>query len=391
MTKAEFRKYLVLYHGLNGFKYHGTEGILSYIDQVGSIQFDPLDQVGNNPHLVLQGRVKHYKPKWLNQLLYEDRVLMDGWDKCLSIYKTEDWQRFKRYHEGTRRHDRFFGESHAKANELTQQVMEEVKQHGPVCSLDLAIEGQMDWYWAPTSVGRAALEYLYYSGDLIIHHKQGTRKYYDLMARYFDTAFIDGSDCFKTEQDFYTWLLLRRIQAVGGLWNKASDAFLGMRGFKAKHRNAGFKALLESGDIVQIDVAGEAIFVPTSSDDLMCQLETTKIKPWVHFFAPLDNMLWDRKLIDWLFDFDYKWEVYTPMNQRKYGYYVLPILYRDKLIGRFEPSFDKKDHRLTIKNWWWEADFKPNQAFEKALQQGLKRFCQYLGAHHMEDLTGYIS
>ena len=95
------------------------------------------------------------------------------------------------------------------------------------------------------------------------------------------------------------------------------------------------------------------------------------------FLAPLDNLLWDRKLIAALFDFDYTWEVYVPKDKRKYGYYVLPLLYGERLVGRIEPVFDKKARQLTVKNIWYEADFVPDTAFKKALDERLFRFSSF--------------
>ena len=91
--------------------------------------------------------------------------------------------------------------------------------------------------------------------------------------------------------------------------------------------------------------------------------------PAAAFIGPLDNLIWDRDLIRWLFDFDYTWEVYKPAAQRKYGHYVLPVLYGDRFIARVEPIFDRKARVLTIVNWWWEAGVTPDDALVAALAE----------------------
>ena len=95
--------------------------------------------------------------------------------------------------------------------------------------------------------------------------------------------------------------------------------------------------------------------------------------------APLDNLLWDRNMLRELFDFEYRWEVYKPVAERKYGYYVLPVLYGDKFIARFEPGKDRANKALMIKNWWWEPGIKPSAAMRHALQLCFQRFRNYLG------------
>jgi hypothetical protein len=100
--------------------------------------------------------------------------------------------------------------------------------------------------------------------------------------------------------------------------------------------------------------------------------------------APLDNLLWDRRMLKELFDFDYRWEVYVPADKRRYGYYVLPVLYGDRFIARFEPGNDTKRSLLTIKNWWWESGTNPSDVMKADLVGCFRRFLEYLGAHRLQ-------
>jgi len=81
-----------------------------------------------------------------------------------------------------------------------------------------------------------------------------------------------------------------------------------------------------------------------------------------------------------LFDFSYMWEVYKPVKQREYGYYVLPVLYGDRFVGRLDPAFDKKTGTLTINNWWWEEGIEFTQSLTEALENCLRDFLTYLNA-----------
>ena len=85
-----------------------------------------------------------------------------------------------------------------------------------------------------------------------------------------------------------------------------------------------------------------------------------------------------------LFNFEYLWEVYKPVPERRYGYYVLPVLYGDRFIARFEPGQDKKNRIVTIKNWWWEADVTPSKDMKSKLGRCFNRFLDYLGADNLK-------
>ena len=108
------------------------------------------------------------------------------------------------------------------------------------------------------------------------------------------------------------------------------------------------------------------------------------------FLAPLDNALWDRDMVSQLFDFVYSWEVYVPAVKRKYGYYVLPVLYGDKLIARFEPELSKKNKPFEIKNWWWEPGTIITTELMEAINIAIDDFCQYLEVEAGKDYSNVI-
>ena len=101
------------------------------------------------------------------------------------------------------------------------------------------------------------------------------------------------------------------------------------------------------------------------------------------FLAPLDNLIWDRRLVEILFGFVYRWEVYKPKEEREYGYYVLPVIYGDRFVARFEPGRDKQSGDIIVKNWWWEPGIKVSSRMRSAIKTCFRRFSQYLGADHI--------
>ena len=116
---------------------------------------------------------------------------------------------------------------------------------------------------------------------------------------------------------------------------------------------------------------------------LLDQVTKMKDDRGAALIAPLDNLLWDRKTIGRIFDFNYTWEVYKPKAKRDYGYYVLPILFGDRFVGRLDPGYDKKARVLTINNWLWEKNVKPDQELADALKTCLTDFINYLGAEEL--------
>lgn len=374
LTKKQARQFLLLKHGLMGdYKFAGKEGILSFVRQAGCVQFDPVDVCGRNADLVLQSRVKGYQKAMLYELLYVDRKLVDYFDKNLAILPIENWKYFgceRKIHEEWER-------SHAEILEVQERVRGEIAQRGPLCSADLDIAEKVSWYWSDTRLARAALEHMYFVGELGIHHKSGTLKYYDLIENCIPAELLSQPEPHPSDFDYRKWLVLERIGSVGLLWNRASDAWLGIRGLKAAGRNAIFEALLKEEKIIEVEVEaiGEPLYCRREDAGLAAfVLENASVKKRCEFIAPLDNLLWDRKLIEAVFDFSYKWEIYTPKEQRKYGYYVLPVLYGDRFVGRIEMAYDKKLKKLDLRNIWYEQDVRLTKALQRDVEGRIRRF-----------------
>ncbi len=104
------------------------------------------------------------------------------------------------------------------------------------------------------------------------------------------------------------------------------------------------------------------------------------------FIAPLDPVMWDRRLLRQLWSFDYVWEVYVPEQKRRWGYYVLPILFGERFVGRFEPRVDRASKTLRILGIWWEEGFSPRTAdgFVPSMRDALRAYMQFVGAIRVE-------
>lgn len=373
-TKRQACRFLLLKQGLLGdYRFEGKQGIMEFIRQAGCIQFDPVDVCGKNAELVLQSRIKRFSKEMLSELLYQDRVLVDYFDKNLSIIPVSDWPYFERFREQHRQWER----SHEAVRGARGQVRKHIADHGPVCSGDLDMPDKVDWYWSHTKLSRAVLEHMYFTGELAVHHKAGSIKYYDLIENCIPRIILSDPEPFPDEHEHQTWRVLRRIGSVGLLWNRASDAWLNIGGLKSAERSAAFTRLLKEGKIETVHVEGikEELYMRVEDIPLARQcVDQNSWKKRCEFIAPLDNLLWDRKLIQALFGFDYKWEIYTPADKRRFGHYVLPVIYGDRFIGRIEASADTKKQTLLVKNIWFEPDVKRTKRLDEAIDAAIRRF-----------------
>ena len=386
ITKQQAKQFILSKQGLIGqYRFIGKDGAYAYVRQAGCIQFDPVDVCGKNAELTLQSRVKNFKKTMLYDLLYEDRKLVDYADKELSIWPSEDWPYFSSYRERSRK----LGRSFKGLQKLEKQAIEYIESNGPVSSDSLPIEGEIYWHssmhWSgnwhkKSQAARSVLEQLYTDGVLIIHHKKGSRKYYDLAGKYLPGSILDAGNPCKNEEEFTAWRVLRRIGAVGLLWDKNSTAFLGID-INAEKRKKILESLTAQGKICPVAVQGikQTFYYLSGDDPLMGSIVdgSADLKPRMSFIAPLDPLMWDKSLILALWDYQYSWEIYTPADKRKYGYYTLPILSGDRFVGRIEAVPDHKEKVLMVKGLWWEPGIRQTKKLNIELEKTLIRFAGF--------------
>ena len=386
MTREQARRFILSKQGLLGqYRFAGKEGAYRYIRRAGCIQYDPVDVCGKNAELTLQSRVHGFTKKILADLLYKDRLLVDYTDKELSVWPSEDWPYFSAYRDRSRTH----GAGFPGIPELEKQAVAFIRENGPVSSDTLPIRGKVFWHssmhwsgnWHGTSpAARSVLEQLYTDGVLLIHHKSGSRKYYDLADKYFSRDLLEADNPCPDEMSFIQWRIRRRIGAVGLLWNRRSDAFLGIE-MTADQRDEAFEKL-EADDVIR-KTAVEGIRFPLYflTEDLPLAeavlADAVDRKPRLEFLAPLDPMLWDRKLIEAVWDYRYSWEIYTPAPKRKFGYYVLPMVYGEKMAGRIEAAADRKAETLVIKNIWYEPGIRQTKKLNAAVDAAIRRLAKF--------------
>jgi len=377
----------------------GTDAVLEVFRRLGSIQFDPLSVAGRNHDLVLHARVRDYDPTWTETLLYDRRALYETYNKGLSLVPTSELPWFRvtwDLHEVELRAGAF-----ARYAETVEQVLERIRAEGPQATLDFERKAPIDWYWGPTGEVRAVLEALAQAGVLGLARRDGNRRYYDLVERLFPAELLSHRVGLR-EQRLHK--LLSRYRG-GGLLGKSGQAELWLGTGKGRRvatdapdvdvREELRAELVASGDLVEVEVEGVRGTRYVIADELPIldaaeRTMTLPGTPSASFLAPLDPLVWDRDLLRQLFGFDYVWEVYVTEAKRRWGYYVLPLLYADRFVGRIEPRIDRASGTVRILGAWWEQGFDPRTAdgFVDAMRVALAAYLLFTGASRIEWMPG---
>lgn len=371
LTRADARRLLVRYH-------FQPAPLATVIRRLGTIQFDPLAPVGTNPDLVLQARVPGYRRgDWL-QAAYGRRLLVDGWDKQASLIQPGEWWAQAPFHRWFARRWRQRGVD-VDAPEA-RALVEQVARHGPATSLELgdqradpALRGS--WYGPKRS--RHLLKALWDAGHLMTHHRVGGRHAYDLPERVLPQG-ASGADA--TPDDALQRLVVRRVQAAG-LLRPTADAAVWLLPCPRAERDRIAARALARGELIDLDVEGTRYWTTPAALAGLDEAPDPAGAGGMRFLAPLDPLIWDRGGVARLFGFDYVWEVYKPQAQRRWGYYVLPVLWGERFVARFDARCQQGT--LSLLAWYWEADIHPARLPEglaEALQRAAREFLDYLGA-----------
>lgn len=342
----------------------GIKGAEECLRELRCIQLDPLDRIGSNAELVVASRVAGLKRREVYELLGSRAFEQFAKERCIlpaasfSAYRaraieTPWWrlsERLKRL-----------------PTELIDSVYREVRDRGPLALKDLEDRGSveaLDWSgWKGT--GRAATmaaEVLWTRCQIVVVGRSGRGKVFDLPERVFAGEFLS-----RAVEDPWVYLLKERAEACGLLSLKAGPWWSTLDPLR---KSSDLESRAQQAQLQSIEIKGlrgrflaPADFCERAAERIAREALDDRLR----ILAPLDPLIWDRKLVAQLFGFEYLWEVYKPAAERRWGYYVCPLLYRGRFVGRVEARFDGQ--RLVVEKLWKEARPFPAAAWRAALER----------------------
>ena len=363
--------------------------MLDVFDRWGSIQFDPLAVAGRSHDLVLHARVADYDPAWCD-LLYERREIFEAFNKGLSLVRASEFPWFR----GTlsRSAPRLLAEN----ADVARHVLERIRAGGPLSSLDFESErgATTDWFGAPTNTIRAVLEAYTVTGVLGLARRDGNRRYYDVVERLLPADLL-AREIPVAEQMRHKLLSRYRAHGLLGVGG-GGDIFGGIGPAKPDPLLPGYpgrtalrEELVATGQLVSVeveDVRGKRFVVKEDVELLESPPEPQRS---VAFLSPFDPLVWDRSLLGSLFEFEYVWELFHPPAKRRWGWYVLPLLFGDRLVGRIEPRIDRVGGQVQVLGLWWEDGFAPgrSEGFVDAMRDALRAYLRFARATRLEWAT----
>ena len=358
--------------------------VLKVIERLGLLQFDPIDVPGARSHdIVLHSRIKGYRRGWLEQYLYGgDRQLIELYNKSLNILPISELPCYRVSWDVYAPRSAAFLKEQEK---LATAILARIEQEGPLSTSAFDdLKDVIDWWWAPTRTARAVMEALFVTGRLGIARRDGNRRYYDLIERLVPDERLSQRESVEAGRRHRMLSLFRATGLTSPLSSTLREAMYAIG--KREERARWAAELVEEGVLLPVEVEGlrgvQYILAEEKSilDAAAKPLGQTSLG--VIFIGPLDPLLWDRGLLRRLWSFDYLWEIYTPEARRRWGYYVLPIVYGDHFIGRIEPRFERSTRTVRIVGITFEDGLAAieNRRFVRALGEAVEAYRLFVGA-----------
>jgi uncharacterized protein YcaQ len=359
----------------------GLESVLQVFRKFGSIQFDPIGAAGRNHDLVLHARVTDYEPDWCD-VLYERREIFEATNKALSFVPASEFPWFR--HVMGRKGPRFHGTALAENGAVAERVLERIRAEGPLSSLDFERETgpTKDWFGMPENAVRAVLEAYTVTGVIGLARRDGNLRYYDLLERLLPARLLAHE---VPEREQVRHKLLSRYRAHGLLGAGGAGGTFARIAAPAERKEL-HRELVQLGSLVPVDVDGVRGKRFVLAEELALLQAPPEPTPSVAFIAPFDSLLWDTALLSTLFAYDYVWEGFFPPAKRRWGYYVLPIVFGDRFVGRIEPRIDRDRARVEVLKVWWEDGFAPRRAdgFVEGMRDALRAYLRFAKANRLD-------
>ncbi len=353
--------------------------LLPTIRQMGYLQIDTIQAVRRSHNLVLWSRLGDYDVDWLDQIHAEGQ-LFEYYAHALCYLPIDAYPVFRGLmiygdHEGG-----YWSEWVTDRPEIIDHVRHAVHENGPISSMDFETE-RIETGWGGVKSEKIALNHLFVEGELMISHRDNFRRFFDLRERVFPEW--DDADALDTDaaRDALTLETVRALGAVREDW--VADYYYQKKTGVLER----LPRLVEEGRLIRAEVPEWELPVyvhPDNLADVEAALNGMLTPTYTTLLSPFDPLVSDRARALDLFDFDYRMESYTPVKDRKYGYFCLPILHKGRLVGRLDPKAHRKQKRMEIKNIYLEPEVELDDGLVGALKQTLDQFTAW---HGMESLS----
>lgn len=347
----------------------GLAGARRAIQHLGYVQLDTISVVERAHHHVLYSRVPHFSPDISNQMLLAGDIF-EYWAHAAAFLPMADFRFSLPYKQALKS-----GQTHWYKNpdkKLMAALLERIRCDGPLRSRDLetsTAKGAGWWDWKPA---KKALEQLYMQGDLMVCDRSGFQKSYDLTERVLP-SWVDTR--MPTLEEFAAHLLEQQLRCHG---------VLSLKGITYLRRNAGLRQAVKSlvderlaqGMLQQLQLSSGEVYLAEAK---ALEQPLPRLSNRLVILSPFDNSVIQRERLRALFHFNYQIECYLPATKRQYGYFCLPLLYRDAFVGRMDCKAHRKEQWLEIKALYIEPHGFDDEQLFTAFAAAISRFCQFQG------------
>jgi uncharacterized protein len=362
-----------------------ADSLYEVIERIGFVQIDSINVVERAHHLTLASRFQSYKPALLDRLLERDRRLFEHWTHDAaavpSIWYPYWHDRFERYRRRVLEHPWWRERVGKDPQAMIAHVLERLRAEGPLMTKDFEDERPQGtdkkwWGWKPQ---KAILEYLWRTGELAVAGRVNFHKVYDLTERVLPHLHNAPR---PTAEEHVDWACRTALERLGVATPSEIAAF--WAAVSLEEARAWCASRAAAGEIQEVLAEAVDGSVPRRSYAVL-DWETRaaalpSAPPRLRILSPFDPILRDRTRALRLFGFDYRFEAFVPEPQRKYGYYILPLLEGERLVGRLDPKLYRDQGLLEIRRVWWEPGVRPSKGRTAALESAVERLARLVGA-----------
>ena len=358
------------------------------INQIGCVQIDTLHMVRRSQYLVPWSRMGTYEPTDFDDLIFgPERRLFEGWEHAATIIPLTEYRYQMPHQRNLREHptnwyNRWLNELVQK--DFVPQVLERVRREGALKVSNFESDGHKGgtwWNWRPAKV---ALEFLYAFGELMIANRVKFQRVYDLTERVLPKR-VDTSEPTVEERDRF-WVE-RGAKALGVCLPRHAGDYTWMKVTKSRPI---VEALVKDGILLQItgelaDGKTAQLVIHRDNLPLLEQAADGALKAErTTFLSPFDNLFWAARRDEMFWGFHKSLEAYLPAPKRVYGYFCLPILHKDRLVGRFDPKLERKTGTLILRALYLEPGVKLGEELVKDIASVMRDFMAF---HEAKELV----